>query len=121
MGLDADRDVTVSHRAYELEEVAVTDEDVVTPSAIDVTALACKREERRIDQELFVAVRFAGARELQTRRRLTVQDAGAIDRDIPNVRRDREKPRVVARGNRLHTRCVSRAAQRCNPLAAQQA
>src|SRR5271170_958176 len=56
--LNANGDVSVGQVNYELEEVAVADQNELHATTIQVAALPRKGEQRWIDQNLFVAVRL---------------------------------------------------------------
>ena len=74
----------------ELEERAAGDDDVVEASAVDLTALASQRQQRRVDEQLLVAVRLARRRAGEVRALPELHVLPATPRDIADRRRDGE-------------------------------
>ena len=56
--LETDRGVAVRQIDDKHEEIAIANDDEPDAAAIDIAALACQSEERRIDDEFLLAVRF---------------------------------------------------------------
>src|SRR5215831_14907252 len=74
----------------QLMEVAVADDEVTQPAAVDVAALGGQGEQGGVDQELFVPVAVAAGGVVQIRPRSHLHLLTVSGRDIANVRRDRE-------------------------------
>src|SRR5215475_15997723 len=74
----------------QLMEVAVADDEVAQPAAVDVAALGGQGEQSGVDQELFVPVAVAAGGVVQIRPRSHLHLLTVSGRDIADVRRDRE-------------------------------
>src|SRR5690242_19523941 len=74
----------------QLEEVAVADDEVAQPAAVDVAALGGQGEQGGVDQELLVPVAVAAGGVVQIRPRSQLHLLTVSGRDVANVRRDRE-------------------------------
>lgn len=74
-----------------LEEIAVADDDVVKTAAIDISALPGEKQQRRIDEELFVPVGFTQRCRPQPRSLPGGYFLSARNSDVPNLRTDIEQ------------------------------
>src|SRR5437762_1031158 len=74
----------------QLMEVAVADDQVSQPAAVDVAALGGQGEQGGVDQELFIQVAVAAGGVVQIRPGPHVYVLAVGDRDIADVRGDSE-------------------------------
>ncbi len=102
---DADRHVSLRDGMDELEEVAVTDQQVAQAAAIEVAALGGQLEQHRVDEQLFVAVGLVGAGADHPGPLKHAQRVGAVERHVAHVGRSGED--LGNQGVRLHPAIVA--------------
>ena len=72
------------HAVHELEEPAIADEHELQPAAVDVASLLGEREDRRIHEQLFIAIRLPRAGQAQVRTLGHGEYAVPVYGDVPH-------------------------------------